>query len=58
MREMRLVMSQLVYRYDIKAAEPDLQEFQRKWLDGLQDHQILLKGPLEVVLTPRSPVST
>ncbi|KAF7362288.1 Cytochrome P450 [Mycena venus] len=55
MREMRLVISQLVYRYDVRAAEKDPQEFQRKWLAGLQDHQILLKGPLDVLLTPRSP---
>ncbi|KAJ7153585.1 high nitrogen upregulated cytochrome P450 monooxygenase 2 [Mycena crocata] len=54
MREMRLVLSQLIYRYDIKAANENKEEFARKWLAGLEDHQILLKGPLEVVLTPRS----
>ncbi|KAF8146895.1 cytochrome P450 [Mycena galopus ATCC 62051] len=57
MRNMRLVISQLVYRYDIKAAEKDPKEFERQWLAGLQDHQILLKGPLNVVLSPRSPDS-
>ncbi|KAJ7648640.1 high nitrogen upregulated cytochrome P450 monooxygenase 2 [Mycena polygramma] len=54
MREMRLVLAQLVYKYEIKAAEKDPREFERQWLGGLMDHQILLKGPLRVTLTPRS----
>ncbi|KAJ6451361.1 cytochrome P450 [Mycena vitilis] len=54
MREMRLVLAQLVYKYDIQAAEKDPREFERQWLDGLLDHQILLKGPLRVTLTPRT----
>ncbi|KAJ6478055.1 high nitrogen upregulated cytochrome P450 monooxygenase 2, partial [Mycena vitilis] len=53
MREMRLVLAQLVYKYEIKAAEKDPREFERQWLGGLMDHQILLKGPLRVTLTPR-----
>jgi cytochrome P450 len=54
MREMRLVIAQLVYKYDVEAAEKNPKEFERQWLAGLQDHQILLKGPLNVVLTPRA----
>ncbi|KAJ7665066.1 cytochrome P450 [Mycena polygramma] len=54
MREMRLVLSQLVYKYEIRAAESDPREFERLWIDGLHDHQILLKGPLRVTLTPRA----
>ncbi|KAF8162493.1 cytochrome P450 [Mycena galopus ATCC 62051] len=55
MRAMRLAIAQLIYKYDVQPVEKDPQEFQRKWLAELQDHHILLKGPLNVVLTPRSP---
>ncbi|KAK7057608.1 cytochrome P450 [Favolaschia claudopus] len=57
MREMRLVLAQLVYKYDVKPEQPDLKVFEKEWLDGLEDHQILLKGPLKVILTPRSAAS-
>ncbi|KAF7326452.1 Cytochrome P450 [Mycena venus] len=55
MREMRLVIAQLIYRYNVQPVEKDPEEFQRKWLAELRDHHVLLKGPLNVVLTPRSP---
>ncbi|KAF7351056.1 High nitrogen upregulated cytochrome P450 monooxygenase 2 [Mycena sanguinolenta] len=53
MREMRLVIAQLIYKYDVQPAEKNPELFKKQWLDGLQDHQILLKGPLNVTLTRR-----
>ncbi|KAJ7876155.1 cytochrome P450 [Mycena olivaceomarginata] len=35
MREMRLVIAQLVYKYDVEAAEKNPKEFERQWLAGL-----------------------
>ncbi|KAJ7662844.1 cytochrome P450 [Mycena polygramma] len=54
MREMRLVLAQLVFKYTITPAQKDLKVFEREWVDGLLDHQILLKGPLKVTLTKRT----
>lgn len=54
LRELRLVLSQLLWRYEITPAEKDMKEFERKWMEGLVDHMILLKGALDVSLTVRS----